>query len=47
MKHEIVTDNLPIRTYVNRIENRITVKLKTGYYLKFSFLETIKLLEST
>ena len=27
--HETVTDNLPIRIYVNQIEYRITVRIKT------------------
>ena len=39
--------NPSIRTYVNKIENRITFKIKTGYYLKFFTPETIKLLGST
>ena len=29
-----MTDNSPIRTYVNKIENRITFKIKTGYYVE-------------
>ena len=33
-KHETVTDNPLIRIYVNKIENRITFKFKTGYYLE-------------
>ena len=33
--------------YVNKIENRITFKTKTGYYLELLKLETVKLLEST
>ena len=33
--------------YVNKIENRITFKIKTGYYLKLLTLETMKSLEST
>ena len=46
-KHEKVTDNLPMRNYVNKIENRSTFKIKTGYYLKLLTPETIKLLGST
>ena len=34
-------------TYVNKIENRITFKIKTGYYLELLRPETIKLLGST
>ena len=33
--------------YVNEIENRITVEIKTGYYLELLALETMKLLGST
>ena len=29
-----MTDNLPIRVYVNKIENRITFKIKTEYNLE-------------
>ena len=33
--------------YINRIENRITFKIKNGYYLELLTLETMKLLGST
>ena len=33
--------------YINRIENRITFKIKNGYYLELLTPETMKLLEST
>ena len=33
--------------YVNKIENRITFKIKTGCYLKLLTPETMKLLRST
>ena len=33
--------------YINRIENRITFKIKNGYYLERLTLETVKLLGST
>ena len=46
-KHETVTDNLLIKIYLNKIEDRITFRLKTGYYLVLLTLETIKLLGST
>ena len=36
-----------IRIYVNKIENRITFKIKTGYYLEVLTPETMKLLRST
>ena len=45
--HETVSDNLPKIIYVNKIENRITFKIKTGYYLKLLTPETIKLLQCT
>ena len=33
--------------YVKKIENRITFKIKTGYYLELLMSETMKLLGST
>ena len=33
--------------HVNKIENRITFKVKTGYYLELLMPETMKILEST
>ena len=41
------TDNTSIRIHLNKIENRITFKIKTGYYLKHLTPETMKLLGST
>ena len=38
---------LSIRIYVNKIENRITFKIKNGYYLELLTSETMKLLGST
>ena len=35
-----------IRIYVNKIENRITFKIKIGYYPQFLTPETMKLLRS-
>ena len=40
-------DNPSIRIYINKIENRITFKIKTGYYLELLTLETMKLLGNT
>ena len=34
-KHKTLTDNHPIQTYVNRIENRITLKIKYRCFLNF------------
>ena len=47
MRHETVTDNPSIRIYINKMENRIMFKIKTGYYLELLTPETIKLLGST
>ena len=33
-KHSENVDNLSIRIYVNKTENRITFKIKSGYYLE-------------
>ena len=46
-KHSESVDNTSIRTYINRTENRITFKIKDGYYLEFITPETMKLLGST
>ena len=46
-KHSESVDNPSIRMYINRIENRITFKIKSGYYLELLTPETIKLLGST
>ena len=46
-KHGENIDSLSIRIYVNKTENRITFKIKTGYYLELLTPETIKLLWST
>ena len=46
-KHSESVDNPSIRMYINRIENRITFKIKNGYYLEFLTPETMKLLGST
>ena len=40
-------DNPSIRIYVNKIENIITFKIKSGYYLELFTPEIMKLLEST
>ena len=46
-KHTESVDNPSIRMYINRIENRITFKIKNGYYLELLTPETMKLLGST
>ena len=46
-KHETLTDNPPrIRIYINKIENRITFKIKRGYYLELLTPESMKLIGS-
>ena len=45
-KHSEKTINPSIRIYVNKIENRITIKIKAGYYVKLLTPETIKLFAS-
>ena len=45
-KHETVTDNPSIMIYVNKTENIIMFKIKTGHYLKLLTPETMKLLGS-
>ena len=40
------TDNPSIRIYIHKIENRITIKIKTRYYLELLTPETMKLLGS-
>ena len=46
-KHSENVDNPSIRIYVNKIENRITFKIKNRYYLELLTPETMKLLGST
>ena len=45
-KHSESVDNPSIRIYVNKIENRITFKIKNGYYLELLTPETMKMLEA-
>ena len=42
-----IVDNPSIKIYVNKTENRVTFKIKRGYYLEFLTPETMKLLGST
>ena len=43
-KHNKKINNISVKIYVNRIENRIIFKIKTGNYLELLTLETMKLL---
>ena len=45
--HNQKTDNPSIIMHINKIEKRITFKIKTGHYLEVLTPETKKLLEST
>ena len=38
-KHETLTDNPPIRIYVNKVENRVTFKIKKGTISTFLLLK--------
>ena len=46
-KHSENFDNPSIKIYANKIENRVTFKIKNGYYLELLTPETMKLLGST
>ena len=46
-KHEENTNKPSIQIYINKIENRITFKIKKGYSLELLTPETMKLLGST
>ena len=46
-KHSENVDNPPITIYVKKIENRITFRIKSGYFLELLTPETMKLLGST
>ena len=45
-KHNEKINNPSIKIYISKIENRITFKIKTGYYLELLTPETIKSLAS-
>ena len=45
-KHGETVDDPSIKIYVNKTENRITFKIKTGYYFELLTPETMKLLGS-
>ena len=46
-KHGENTDKPSVQIYVNKIENRVTFKIKNGYSLELLTSETMKLLGST
>ena len=43
-KHETIADNPPVQIYVNKIKNRIFLKIKAGYKLELLTKETMQLL---
>ena len=45
-KHGENIDNPSVKIYVNKIENRITFRIKNGYSLELLTPETMKLLEA-
>ena len=45
-KHEIMTDNPPIKIYVNQLGNRIAFRIKAGYHLERLIPETMRLIRS-
>ena len=46
-KHSESVDNPSIEIHVNKIENKVTFKIKNGYYLELLTPETMKLIGST
>ena len=46
-KHETVADVSPVLIYVNKINNRIVFKIKSGYKLELLSKETMRLLGSS
>ena len=46
-KHGENTDNPSVQINVNKIENRVTIKIKNGYSLELLTLNTMKLFGST
>ena len=46
-KHSEIVDDPPIEIFVSKNENRITFKIKNGYYLELLTTETMELLGST
>ena len=45
-QHNESIDDPSVRKYINKIEHRITFKIKTWYYLQLLTPETMKLLRS-
>ena len=45
-EHETPTDNRPIQTYINEVENKITFKINSGNKFELLTQDTMKLLRS-
>ena len=46
-KHETIADNPPVQIYMNKIKNRIVLKIKTGYNLEVLSEKRMQLLGSS
>ena len=46
-KHKTLNDKPPVQIYVKIIQNRVTFKIKSWYYLELLTPKTMKLLRST
>ena len=46
-RHETITEKPPAKIYVKWTQNRVTFKIKCGYYLELLTPKNMKLLEST
>ena len=46
-KHETLTNNPSIKTYIDKIKHRIAFEIKTEYYFELLTPETMKLLGKT
>ena len=46
-KHGENTEKASVQIYVNKVENRVTLKMKNGYSFELLTPETMKLLGST
>ena len=46
-KHETIAKSYPVQIYVNKIKNRVVLKIKAGYKLELLSTETMKVLGNT
>ena len=47
MKHDLFFGNPPIKIYMNKMEKRITIRIKAGFYFDLLAPETMNLLGRT